>query len=58
MNPKIRTNKYRAVKILYTLKTALIAYLIFCSELLHSNGVNKSRLSFSTIFATLDRVVV
>ena len=35
MNPKIRTNKYRAVNILYILKTAFIAYLILCSKLLH-----------------------
>ena len=37
MNPKIRTNKYSAVNILYILKTAFIAYLILCSKLLYRN---------------------
>ena len=39
MNPKIRTNKYRAVNILYILKTAFIAYLILCSKSLSDGGV-------------------
>ena len=41
MNPKIRTNKYRAVNILYILKTAFIAYLILCSKLLHRNRLSQ-----------------
>ena len=54
MNPKIRTNKYRAVNILYILKTAFIAYLILCSKLLHRNGVSEPRLPFSTNSAVFE----
>ena len=40
INPKIRTNKYRAVNILYILKTAFIACLILCSNLLDRDRVS------------------
>ena len=50
MNPKIRTNKYRAVNILYILKTAFIAYLILCSKLLHRNRLYLKSLSFLCLY--------
>ena len=37
MKPKTRIKKYKVVNILYILKTDFIAYLILCSESLHSN---------------------
>ena len=50
INPKIRTNKYRAVNILYILKTAFIACLILCSNLLDDDRLNlNSELLFLVI---------
>ena len=53
MNPKIRTNKYRAVNILYILKTAFIAYLILCSKLLHRNWLFLNSDLILTLFILL-----
>jgi hypothetical protein len=58
MNPKIRTNKYRAVNILYILKTAFIAYLILCSKLLHRSGVFLPPPIFFTVSGVFERVEV